>query len=313
VFRIFRVTFDDAVANGLYERVCMVKGWTPTPDGKKEWYHRVRGAYGANKAAMREELDAVPREGSGVAIPGILIEACMTGERPILRLALDNEFALRGDAYRKSWAEEWIRIHLSPVMAALDPELQHIFGQDFARYGNFSIIGPLAILKNLTRQCPFLIEMHNVPSRQQEQVLWYVIDHLPKFRGGAMDATGPGLTLAEFTADKYGRPLIEEITLNDAWYREHMVPFGDAFADQTIDLPRDADIKNDLRTLELIDGVIKVPKITVADTKNHEFKRHGDSAIALALGWYKSLNMNFGPMEHEGTGRRRASARTANY
>jgi len=36
-FRIFRVTFDDAVKNGLYERVCMVKGWTPTPEGKKEW------------------------------------------------------------------------------------------------------------------------------------------------------------------------------------------------------------------------------------------------------------------------------------
>jgi len=304
-FRIFRVTFDDAVKNGLYERVCMVKGWTPTPEGKKEWYERVRGAYGANKAAMKEELDAIPREGSGVAIPGILIEACMKEARPIIRLALDNNFALKGEKYRKSWCDEWIRIHLAPLMKGLDKTLDHVFGQDFARYGNFSVIGPLEILKNLVRKCPFLVEMHNVPSRQQEQILWYMIGSFPKFRGGAMDATGPGLTLAEYTADKYGRPLIEEITLNDAWYREHMVPFQDAFEEQTIDLPRDADIKNDLRALELIDGIIKLPRLTVSDTKNPKFMRHGDAAIALALGHYKSINMGGGPVEYKTISKRR--------
>ncbi|MGD8388167.1 MAG: hypothetical protein PVG49_13580 [Desulfobacteraceae bacterium] len=312
-FKILHVTFDDAVANGLYERVCLIKGWTPSVEGKKEWYQRVRGAYGANKAAMREELDAIPREGSGVAIPGILIEACMKEERPILRLALDNDFALKGEEYRKSWCVEWIRIHINPALETLDEDLQHVFGQDFARYGNFSVIAPLAILQNLTRRAPFLVEMHNVPSRQQEQILWHIIEHLPKFRGGAMDATGPGLTLAEYTADKFGRPLIEEITLNDAWYRENMTPFQDAFTDQTIDIMRDADVLNDLRTLEVIDGIIKLPKLTVADTKNQEFKRHGDAGIALALGHYKSRNMQAGPIEYESTGRRRVTSRLRNF
>jgi phage FluMu gp28-like protein len=291
-FKIFRVTFDDAVQNGLYERVCLVKGWTPTPEGKKEWYERVRGAYGANKAAMKEELDAIPREGSGVAIPGILIEEVMKEKRPILRLALDNTFILKGEAYRKSWCEEWIRINLKPLLNALDEIRDHVFGSDYARHGNFAVAGPLSIEQNLTRRCPFLIEMHNVPTRQQEQIVWYMIDHLPRFRGGAMDATGNGQTLAEYTADKYGRPLIEEIMLNDSWYRENMGSFQDAFTDQTIDLPRDSDVLNDLRTLELIDGIIKLPKLKVQDTKDSEFKRHGDAAIALALGWYKSKNMS---------------------
>lgn len=304
-FKIFRVTFDDAVANGLYERVCMVKGWTPSPGGKKEWYTRVRGAYGANKAAMKEELDAIPREGSGVAIPGILIETCMKEERPILRLALDDEFALKGEAYRISWCEEWIRINLKPLLDALDKERDHIFGLDYARHGDFAVTGPLSIEQNLTRRCPFLIEMHNVPTRQQEQILWYTIDHLPRFRGGAMDATGNGATLAEYTADKYGRPLIEEIVLNDSWYRENMGSFQDAFVDQTIDLPRDSDVKNDLRSLELIDGIIKLPKLKVQDTKDSEFKRHGDAAIALALGWYKSVNMSSGPIEYKTVSKRR--------
>lgn len=304
-FKIFYVTFDDAVANGLYERVCLVKGWTPTPEGKKEWYKRVRGAYGANKAAMREELDCIPREGSGVAIPGILIEACMKEERPILRLALDNEFALKGEAYRKSWCEEWIRINLQPLCETLDETRDHVFGSDYARYGDFAVTGPLSIEQNLTRRCPFLIEMHNVPTRQQEQIVWYMIDHLPKFRGGAMDATGNGATLAEYTADKYGHNLIEQVILNDSWYRENMTSFQDAFVDQTIDLPRDVDVKNDVRTLELIDGIIKLPKLRVKDTKDAEFKRHGDAAIALALGWFASVNMNSGPIEYETVTKRR--------
>ncbi|MBW2091581.1 MAG: hypothetical protein JRI34_05595, partial [Deltaproteobacteria bacterium] len=228
-FKIFYVTFDDAVANGLYERVCLVKGWTPTPEGKKEWYKRVRGAYGANKAAMREELDCIPREGSGVAIPGILIEACMKEERLILRLSLDNEFALKGEAYRKSWAEEWIRQHLDPLLDGLDKDRDHVFGEDYARYADFAVIAPLSIEQNLLRKCPFLIEMHNVPTRQQEQILWHIIDRLPRFRGGAMDATGNGATLAEYTADKYGHNLIEQVMLNDSWYRENMTSFQDAF------------------------------------------------------------------------------------
>jgi phage FluMu gp28-like protein len=56
-YSIHRVTFDDAVANGLYERVCLMRGWDPSPEGKAEWYARIRRAYGSRVAAMREELD----------------------------------------------------------------------------------------------------------------------------------------------------------------------------------------------------------------------------------------------------------------
>ena len=312
-FKIFHVTFDDAVANGLYERVCLVKGWTPTAEGKKDWYLRVRKAYGSNKAAMREELDCIPREGSGVAIPGIIIEACMTEVRPILRLALDNDFVLKGETYRISWCDEWIRIHLKPLCEALDPDRDHVFGSDYARYCDFAVTGPLSIEQDLTRRCPFLIEMHNVPTRQQEQIIWFMVDHLPRFRGGAMDATGNGQTIAEYTADKYGRPLIEEITLNDSWYRENMGSFEDAFADQTIDIMRDADVLNDIRALEQIDGIIKLPKLKIKDTKDATLQRHGDSAIMLALAWYKSRNLTGGPIEYETVTERRAFAGRGAY
>ena len=312
-FKILHVTFDDAVANGLYERVCLIKGWEPTAEGKKAWYKRVRGAYGANKAAMKEELDAIPREGSGVAIPGILIEACMHEARPILRLSLDHAFALKGEAYRRSWCEAWIRRHLDPLLAILDTARDHYFGQDYARYADFAVTAPLSVEQDLTRRCPFLVEMHDVPTRQQEQILWHLIDHLPRFRAGAMDATGNGAILAEYTADKYGRdpergPILE-VKFNDAWYRDNMGAFVDAFEDQTIDLGVDADVKNDLRALERIDGIVKLPGLRTADTKDAEMKRHGDAAIALALGHFASRQNVTGPVEYRSTIKRRFAGR----
>lgn len=287
-FKVFRVTFDDAVANGLFERVCLVKGWTPSPENKKAWYEKVRGAYGANKAAMLEELDGIPREGDGVAIPSIYIERCMREERPVLRLRLDNEFALRDEEYRRSWCSDWIRRNLEPLRELLDHNLEHHFGLDYARHFDFSVTGPLATAQNLMRICPFIIEMLNVPTRQQEQVLWYMIDMLPKFQGGAMDATGNGATLAEYTADKYGHHRIHQVKLNDAWYRDNMGSFQDAFADGMIDVPRDVDIRNDIRALELINGVIKLPAIKQQDSKDKGAKRHGDGAIMLAMAWFSS-------------------------
>ena len=284
-FNIMRVTFDDAVNNGLYERVCLVRGWEPTAEGKDAWYKKIRSSYGTNKAAMKEELDAIPREGSGVAIPSIYIEQCMHEPRPILRLSLDAEFALKGSEFRKRWAGDWIRQNLNELLDKLDPTLEHVFGSDYARYCDFAVTAPGAIQQDLVRKIPFLIEMHNVPTRQQEQILWHMIRRLPRFRCGGMDATGNGQTLAEYTADEFGHNIIEQVTLNDAWYRDNMGAFEDAWQDRMLDVPRDADVLNDVRTLERIDGVIKLPKLKTEDTKDSKLKRHGDSAIALAIMW----------------------------
>lgn len=311
-FKIHRATFDDAVKNGLFERVCLMKGWEPTPEAKEAWYKKIRKSYGLNKAAMEEELDAIPREGSGVAIPGILIEAAMKEVRPILRLKLDPQFSQKGEAYRNSWIADWIRQNLNPLLDTLDKKRRHVFGSDFGRYADLSVNAPMSIEQDLTRRVPFLLELHDVPTRQQEAVLWRMIDCLPLFSKGAMDASGSGFTLAEYTADKYGHGKIEMVMLNDAWYRDNMVPFQSAFSDQKIDLPRDESILNDIRMLELINGIIKLTKAHQADVKDHKIKRHGDAAIALALGYYASLKPG-GPVEFKSTGVKRVGSKMENF
>jgi phage FluMu gp28-like protein len=239
---------------------------------------------------MREELDCIPRDGSGVAIPTVLIERAMREERPVLRLSFDKEWALKSQEYRQSFAEDWIRLHVQPLLDKLDTSIEHSFGSDYARHRDFAQFAPIAVPNNLSRYVPFVIEMHNVPTKQQEQIIWHCIEHLPRFRAGAMDATGSGAILAEYTADKFGHDRIIQVTLNDAWYREHMRLFQDAFTDDVFDLPKDGNLRNDLRALEVIDGIIKLPKLTKKDLKEPEKKRHGDFAIALALGYIATLH-----------------------
>ena len=287
---VYRCTFDDAVANGLYERVCYMRNEKPTAQGKQDWYNRIRKAYGPRTAAMREELDAIPRDGSGVAIPSVWIENAMPEARPVLRLTLPDDFAARSEGERKSWCNDWINDNLTPVLAALDAQRQHVFGMDFARHRHFTIIKPAYVTPLLKRIVPFVIELHNVPTRQQEQILWAMIDGLPNFRAGAIDATGPGQTIAEYTADKYGHHRIHQVSLSRSWYAANMRPYIDAFESGQIELPRDDNLLDDHRAVTLIDGIPMVPALERKDLKDADLVRHGDSAIAGALMWYASAN-----------------------
>lgn len=288
--KLFSATFDDAVANGLYERVCLMRGWTSSAEGKEKWYKRIRASYGPRLAAMREELDAIPRDSGGVSIPGVWIERAMPEERPVLRLALDDDFAKLPEAERIAWGKDWIERHLNPVLPLLDRNLSHVFGMDFARHRHFSVILPAALTRTLKRSVPFAIELANVPTRQQEQILWAMIAALPRFAGGAIDATGPGQTIAEYTADKFGATRIHQVMLSRKWYGEWMPKFVESFQDAMIELPRDKSIEDDIRAIEEIDGIPMVPKIETKDLKDPELFRHGDGAIAGALMWFASLN-----------------------
>ena len=69
-----KITFDDAIADGLYERVALVmrgKGQTPPP--REEWIALIRETYGDDQA---EELDCVPAAGAGSWINSEDIAAC---------------------------------------------------------------------------------------------------------------------------------------------------------------------------------------------------------------------------------------------
>ncbi|WP_329769063.1 hypothetical protein [Stenotrophomonas maltophilia] len=321
--KVIRISFDDAVANGLYERACAMRGKTATPDGKREWYNAIRSAYGPRRAAMREELDVIPRDGDGSAIPSVWLDRAMAETRPVLRIVFDDDFPKRPEKEREVWCASWIATQLMPALRAAAKAFtgRWAVGMDFARHRHFSVIMPARIEQDLRRVVPFLIELANAPTRQQEQILWALLDFLKTDAAGrwsfAGDATGPGQTLMEYTGDRYGRAELDkeagrykggpihEVTLSRPWYGEWMPKYISLFEDGFISLPRDASLEDDHRAVEYIDGIPMVPKLERKDLQDPELVRHGDGAIAGALTQFAALNhVTRVPIEFQSTGAR---------
>jgi phage FluMu gp28-like protein len=320
---VIRISFDDAVANGLYERVCAMRGKAATAEEKREWYTSIRSAYGPRKAAMREELDVIPRDGDGSAIPSVWLDRAMAEIRPVLRIVFDDDFPKRPETEREVWCASWIATQLMPALRAATKGFtgRWAVGMDFARHRHFSVIMPARIEQDLRRVVPFLIELANAPTRQQEQILWALLDFLKKEAAGrwtfAGDATGPGQTLMEYTGDRYGRAELDkeagrykggpihEVTLSRPWYGEWMPKYISLFEDGFISLPRDASLEDDHRAVEYVDGIPMVPKLERKDLQDAELVRHGDGAIAGALTQFAALNhVTRVPIEFQSTGAR---------
>jgi len=287
-YSLHRITFDDAVANGLYERVCLMRGWTATEEGKREWQDRIRGSYGTNTAAEKEELDAVPQEGEGGWLSRVLIERRMNQASPVIRWAPPASFVDLPEHIRRAEAKDWCDDHLAPLLAELPADRLHYFGEDFGMRADRTSIAPLYIAKNLKRVFPFIVELKAVPFDQQRQVLFYVVHRLPKFNRGILDANGNGMPLAQLARQEFGALRIEELLATESWYRETMPLVLDAFENDGIELPADDDVLQDLRLVRMINGVARIPRDVRTDASDGG-KRHGDSAIAIINGYAASL------------------------
>ncbi|MDN5622182.1 MAG: hypothetical protein L0G96_03530 [Acinetobacter sp.] len=285
------ITFDDAVANGLYERVCMMDRKKATAEGKEKWYNGIRKAYGPRLAAMREELDAIPRDGSGARLPTVWIEQAMPEVRPVFRLTLSDDFTIKPEPDRRAFVQDWLDKEVLPVLNTLNKNLRHVAGHDYARHRDFSHFTPAEIDQDLNRNAPFVIEMHKVPTRQQEQIIWFVLRRLPNLSAVSMDATGSGETIAEYTADEFGHDLVHQIKISRAWYGQWMPKYIQAFEDGVLTLPRDANLESDHRAIEEYDGIPMVNKARSQDLKEPDLFRHGDGASSGCLMWHASLNM----------------------
>jgi phage FluMu gp28-like protein len=293
---VHRITFRDAVAQGLYQRVCLRKGIAWTQAGEDAW---VAAAYRFYGDAAAEELDAVPSASAGAYLSLALIEQRMVQPWPadpdgpvIVRGKWDDGFAYLPEEVRRHAIKGWIAEELQPHLDRLNKSLRHAFGEDFARNRDQAVTVVGEEDTDLTHRPRIVIELANCPFSSQEQIHVHVIDSMPRFRGGAMDATGNGAALAEAMAQRYGVEMVEQVKLNDGFYLAHMPKLKAGLQDGTLtDLPRDDQHRDDLRAIKLVQGVPKVPrqatqtagqKAAAADG-GEKLQRHGDYAIALFL------------------------------
>lgn len=280
-YHLLRCTFDDALRDGLYRRICLTTGKTWSAGGEAAWRAEIIAQYGD---AADEELHVIPNPSTGSVLPAALIEARMDDAIAVARWSCAADFVHWPEHLRTAEALTWCEAQLAAPLRALDPGEPHAIGVDFGREADLSVFWPLAIGRDLVRRTPLVVELRNVPFEQQRQVLFYVIDRLPRFRSGKLDATGNGAWLGEVAVQRYGAR-IEALKLSEGWYRDNMPPLRAAFEDATITVPRDRDILDDLRALKMVRGVIRVPE---RSTGRDGGQRHGDAAIAAALAWAAS-------------------------
>lgn len=281
-YHLIRLTFDEAVEEGLFRRVCLRSGQTWSAAAEAEW---VRGIYGFYRENANEELRVIPNAQSGAYIAGPLLEARMVDGVAVVRWTAPDGFAQWSEELRVSTVRDWCEAELRAVLEALDVTESHAFGEDFGRVRDLTVVWVLAISRLLVRQSRLVLELRNVPFEQQRQILFYVLDRLPRFRAGKMDAGGNGAYLAEVTAQRYGDTRIEQVKLSEPWYRENMPPMKAAIEDAAMTLPRDRDVVGDIRSLRLVRGVGRVPDRTLND---EGASRHGDAAIAGCLAYAAS-------------------------
>jgi phage FluMu gp28-like protein len=284
-----RIDFDDALREGLYQRICLVTAKDWTPEGEAAWRQDIIDFYGDG---ADEELFCVPSMGSGAWLTAPLIEARMTADAPVLRLELPPDYLHRDRLARAQLMAPFME-QLNGALKGLDMRPQYAAGFDFARVADLSVFDLLAIEPNLKRREALVIEMRGVPGDEQKAIVGEALGAVrERLVGAAFDATGMGWTVAEDMGRIFGlregedsAGLIWAVKFTEDWYRLHMPPLKAAFEDDAIRIAPDAEHLSDLRVVKVVRGTPRVPPTREGERGK---RRHGDYAIALALAHFAS-------------------------
>ena len=134
-YGLIKITFDDALADGLYRRICLVQGKEWSPEAENEWREDIIAFYGED---ADEELFVIPRHGSGAYIPAALIERAQRADVPVLRFERSDAWAELADHLQEAEARDWCEMELSPVLAGIPAGFDTYAGEDFARKGDLT-------------------------------------------------------------------------------------------------------------------------------------------------------------------------------
>lgn len=287
-YSVHRIDIETAINEGLYRRICQVTKKVWSPEAEAEWLDNLLRDTATQEDA-REEYYCEPKNGGGAYIARSLRERAATGTGPVLRFTGTAEFNALSEGLRRLDMQEWLESVVLPELEKLPQNLRHCLGEDFARNGDLTVFSPVTVNDDTTRTVPFLVELSNVPFKQQEQALFYICDRLPRRDGIKLDARGNGQYLAEQAAERYGEE-VEQVQLSVPYYRENMPRFKAAFEDNELVTPKHEDIITDLGAIQIYRGVPGIDDSRTVGTDGR--KRHGDAAIAIFLGYLASREDN---------------------
>lgn len=291
-YSLHRVTITDALGEGLYKRICDVRGEEWSREKEDKWLLKLEKDYGDG---AEEELYCIPSSSGARYFPSALIQSCVEKDVPVFRFSESDAFTFEKRYIRELKCDTWFNEVKSTLQSTKNPV---VLGEDFARSGDLTTLWFDEELQNgKGTHTVCVIELRNVPFDQQWQMVKLCTNCLYNFDGGAFDSRGNGQMIAEKAAQEWpGR--IFQVMLSRRWYAENMPKLKTAFEDRTTDVPDDLLIKEDFKVVHLHQGI---PLITDRTGKGKS-KRHGDACIAKVMAVFAASELSgavYQPMTYE--------------
>lgn len=242
---VHRVTLADAIAQGLYRRICAVTDRAWSPEAEAAWIAATRAEYGDDAA---EELDCVPNPGGG------------------------------------SWLS-WPLIHAAEHAAAGSPAAYGggacTIGVDIARRRDLWVAWVLEMVGDVlwTRE---VVAARALTFRAQADELDRLVRRYRPFRV-AIDQTGMGEMPVEEAQRRYGG-IIEGVLMSGSRPLDLATALRERCEDRTLRIPdADADLRRDLRAVRRVAGPTGAPRL-ITERTGEGSHADRFWALALAVG-----------------------------
>ncbi|TVO70891.1 hypothetical protein FHP88_15670 [Sedimenticola selenatireducens] len=282
---LHHVDFDQALADGFYKRICLVTGQKWSAKAEEKFRAEAFADY-PDEADANEELLCIPKRGSGVYFSRILIEQCQAEGIPVVRWVQPEEWVI--DPTRLETTDRWLKDTIKPLIDNLPLDQRTVYGQDFGRDGDLSVIWILQNDSPLHWRTALLIELRKIPFDVQALIRDYVLSELPLLHAAKFDARGNGQSHAEGAMQRFGPNRIECVMLTAQWYAVAFPKYKSAYEGRNITVPKSEDIIADHRRVVLHKGR---PHMDDGRDKGSDgMPRHGDSAVAGLLAWMAALD-----------------------
>ena len=220
--RTMKITFDDAINDGLYERISLMKGEEPTPEGKAQFIEEVRGYYGKDAG---EELDCIPSAGGGSWISPADVSIATTDDTIVGPLHY-----LGGFCY---------------------------VGWDVARKKDLSVITVYEDVNGVLVQREVIV-MENWTFKDQHKEFDRVMERYRVVRAN-LDSTGMGLPVLEAAQERHGKSRVHGISFTAASKLEMATVYRERFEDQSIQIAEDGLLRSDILAIKKSGGSSGVP------------------------------------------------------
>src|SRR5690606_27262360 len=139
-YALIRTTFQEAIADGLFKRICIRTGKPYSAQAEQEFVKAMYARYGDDAA---EELDVIPTDSGGRWLPRVLLEARAV-DVPVVRWMLKDDVVDHSEDSRYRECEDWLLEHVKPLIDALPSgAVRSVIGEDFARTRNLTVLWPL--------------------------------------------------------------------------------------------------------------------------------------------------------------------------